>query len=340
MAPQIITQENLSFNDLLIRPLYSEVRSRDDVSLVTELSGGLKLDIPILAANMDTVCGTEMAGVMGELGGMGVLHRGMAVGQRIKAVTTLVDEGLRVGVAVGIHALMKEILEYIDRGASAIVLDIAHGDSAHALDKVHMIRSLVEKRDSSICVIGGNIATADAVERMWSAGAHCVKVGIGPGSACTTRVKTGVGVPQVTAISDCSQRADEFGITVIADGGMKTPGDIAKALALGADAVMVGGMLAGTDEAPGEIVYKQGKGYKEYRGMASKRAGSHYEEGASGMIPLKGSAEAIVMDICKGLRSALSYSGASNLEQFHMKAELLKVSPLAAQMSGAHGLPV
>ena len=113
MAPQIITQENLSFNDLLIRPLYSEVRSRDDVSLVTELSGGLKLDIPILAANMDTVCGTEMAGVMGELGGMGVLHRGMAVGQRIKAVTTLADEGLRVGVAVGIHALMKEIVEYM-----------------------------------------------------------------------------------------------------------------------------------------------------------------------------------------------------------------------------------
>ncbi len=339
MAPHIITQENLSFNDLLIRPQYSEVRSRDDVSLVTELSGGLKLDIPVLAANMDTVCGTEMAGVMGELGGMGVLHRGMPVGQRIKSVTTLVDEGLKVGVAVGIHALMKEIVEYIDRGASAIVLDIAHGDSAHALDKVHMIRSLVEKRDSSICVVGGNVATAGAVERMWSAGAQCVKVGIGPGSACTTRIKTGVGVPQVNAISECSQKADEYGITVIADGGMKNPGDIAKALALGANAVMVGGMLAGTDEAPGEVVYKQGKGYKEYRGMASKRAGSHYEEGASGMIPLKGSAEAIVMDICKGLKSALSYSGASNLEQFHARAELLKVSPLAAAMSGAHGIP-
>ncbi len=339
MAPHIITQENLSFNDLLIRPQYSEVRSRDDVSLVTELSGGLKLDIPVLAANMDTVCGTEMAGVMGELGGMGVLHRGMPVGQRIKSVTTLVDEGLKVGVAVGIHALMKEIVEYIDRGASAIVLDIAHGDSAHALDKVHMIRSLVEKRNSSICVVGGNVATAGAVERMWSAGAQCVKVGIGPGSACTTRIKTGVGVPQVNAISECSQKADEYGITVIADGGMKTPGDIAKALALGANAVMVGGMLAGTDEAPGEVVYKQGKGYKEYRGMASKRAGSHYEEGASGMIPLKGSAEAIVMDICKGLKSALSYSGASNLEQFHARAELLKVSPLAAAMSGAHGIP-
>lgn len=339
MAPHIITQENLSFNDLLIRPQYSEVRSRDDVSLVTELSGGLKLDIPILAANMDTVCGLEMAGVMGELGGMGILHRGMPVGQRIKTISSLTEEGSQVGVAVGIHALLKEIVEYIERGASAIVLDIAHGDSAHALDKVHMIRSLVEKHDSPVCVVGGNIATADAVERMWSAGAHCVKVGIGPGSACTTRVKTGVGVPQVNAIADCSQRADEFGITVIADGGMKTPGDIAKALALGADAVMVGGMLAGTDEAPGEVVYKQGKGYKEYRGMASKRAGSHYEEGASGMIPLKGPAEAIVMDICKGLRSALSYSGASNLEQFHAKAELLKVSPLAAAMSGAHGIP-
>ena len=186
--------------------------------------------------------------------------------------------------------------------------------------------------------MGGNVATADAVERMWSAGAHCVKVGIGPGSACTTRIKTGVGVPQVNAIAECSQRADEFGITVIADGGMKTPGDIAKALALGADAVMVGGMLSGTDEAPGEVDYNQGKGYKQNRGIASKPPGSHYEEGASGMVPLKGPAEAIVKDICRGLRSAFSYSGASNLEQFHVKAELLRVSPLAAQMTGPHGL--
>ena len=340
MATHIINEEHFSFNDILLRPQYSEVRSRDDVSLVTELSSGLKLDIPVLAANMDTVCGLEMAGVMGELGGMGVLHRGMPVGQRIKTISTLTDEGLQVGVAVGIHALLKEILEYVERGVSAIVLDIAHGDSAHALDKVHMIRSLVEKHDSPVCVVGGNVATADAVERMWSAGAHCVKVGIGPGSACTTRIKTGVGVPQVNAIAECSQRADEFGMTVIADGGMKTPGDIAKALALGADAVMVGGMLSGTDEAPGEVVYKRGKGYKEYRGMAAKRAGSHYEEGASGMVPLKGPAEAIVKDICKGLRSALSYSGANNLEQFHVKAELVRVSPLAAQMSGAHGLSV
>lgn len=340
VAARIVTTENLSFNDLLIRPQYSEVRTRDDVSLVTELGCGLKLDIPIIAANMDTVCGGTMATTMAGFGGMGVLHRALTPGQRLQEIRLLKINDQSVGVAVGIHSLLAEIKAYIDAGVSAIVLDIAHGDSAHALDKIHTIRSLVEKNNPSICVVGGNVATARAVERMWNAGAHSVKVGIGPGSACTTRIKTGVGVPQVTAIAECAAIADGYGMSTIADGGMKTPGDVAKALALGADAVMLGGMLAGTDEAPGNVVKIGGKSFKEFRGMASKKAGSNYEEGASGMVSYKGPTGDIIQEICKGLRSAFSYSGAFNMEQFHAKAELLKVSPLAAQMSGAHGLSV
>jgi len=337
VVAQLITQEHLSFNDVLIRPQYSEIRSRDDVSLVTRLSNNLELDIPILAANMDTVCGGKMANVMADLGGMGVLHRALTPGQRLKEIRLLGRKGKQVAVAVGIHCLADEIQAYADNGVDAIVLDIAHGDSTHALDKIHTIRSMVEKSNSSVCVVGGNVATAGAVERMWNAGAHSVKIGIGPGSACTTRIKTGVGVPQVNAITECAEAADKYGMSAIADGGMKTAGDIAKALALGADAVMVGGMLAGTDEAPGDVVLEKGKAYKEFRGMASKKAGSHYEEGASGMVECKGPTEPIILDICKGLRSAFSYSGAENIEQFHLKAELIKISPLSMSMNGAHG---
>jgi IMP dehydrogenase len=152
-------------------------------------------------------------------------------------------------------------------------------------------------------------------------------------------MKTGVGVPQVTTILECSEAADEYGISCVADGGMKTSGDIAKALALGADAVMVGGMLSGTDEAPGELVSIEGEVFKEFRGMASTAAGSLYEEGASGVVPYKGSAKSIIRDIGKGLRSAFSYSGANNVEQFHLKAELIKISMASVAMSKAYGLP-
>jgi IMP dehydrogenase len=338
VAARLILDEHLSFDDVLIRPRYSEVRSRDDVSLVTELSSGLKLDLPLLAANMDTVCGENMAVVLAELGGIGVLHRKMIPGERLRIIRTMVANDQKVGVAVGIHTMLTEIMAYLDCGVAMLVLDIAHGDSAHALDRVHQIRSLVEKRNSPTCVMGGNVATASAVERMYNAGAHSVKVGIGPGSACTTRMKTGVGVPQVTTILECSQAADEYGISCIADGGMRTPGDVAKALALGADAVMIGGMLAGTDESPGELVDIDGNQFKEFRGMASAAVGSLYEEGASGVVPYKGSAKTIVWDICKGLRSAFSYSGANNIEQLHQSAELIKISMASAAMSGAYGL--
>ena len=338
VAARLILDEHLSFDDVLIRPRYSEVRSRDDVSLVTELSSGLKLDLPLLAANMDTVCGENMAIALAEMGGIGVLHRKMIPGERLKIVKQMIANNQKVGVAVGVHTMLSEIMAYLDCGVTMLVLDIAHGDSAHALDRVHQIRSAVERRGSSACVMGGNVATAEAVQRMYHAGAHSVKVGIGPGSACTTRIKTGVGIPQVTTILECSQAADAYGISCVADGGMRTPGDVAKALALGADAVMIGGMLSGTDEAPGELVTIGNKQFKEFRGMASKAVGSIYEEGASGMVPYKGSATSIIWDICKGLKSAFSYSGVNNIEGLHQSAELVKISMSSAAMSGAHGL--
>lgn len=330
--------ERISFNDVLLSPQYSEVRSRNDVSLVTELSSGLKLDIPIIASNMDTVCGPAMLTAISDLGGIGVYPRGVQAGHRISLIRQTVEEGRKVAVAVGVNSLLKEIGYYADVGVSAIVLDIAHGDSAHALEKIVQIRRIVERRNPNVCVIGGNVATAGAVKRMAEAGAHCVKVGIGGGSACTTRVNTGVGVPTLSSIMDCATEADKHGIFSIADGGIKTPGDVAKALAAGADAVMLGGMLAGTDESPGGVVLINGQQFKNFRGNASAEAGSKYVEGGAGLVPHTGPLRNIIESIENGLKSAFSYTGARNIEEFHAKAKFVRVSAMSVMENGAHGL--
>ena len=330
--------ELISFDDVLIKPLYSNVTSRKDVDLSTRL-GNLELSLPILAANMDTVCEQDMATAMSGLGGMGILHRNLSVGERLQSVRILNINSCRVGVAVGVNEFDKRHLaSFAQGGVNAIVVDVAHGDALHVYNAIIEIKCFLERNAPDVCLIGGNVATGDAVERMASAGVDCVKIGIGPGAACLTRVNTGVGVPQLSAITECAARADFLGLSCIADGGMKTPGDIAKAIAAGADAVMLGSMLAGTDEAPGEI-YTDGYGHrvKAYRGMASSGAGSDYVEGAEGHVEYKGPVANIVTSIENGLRSAMSYSGAFDISEFHAKAEFVRVSPASLGENGAHG---
>ena len=330
--------ELFSFDDVLLKPQYSNVMSRKDVDLSTRI-GHLELSVPIIAANMDTVCEEDMAVAMNGLGGLGILHRNLSVDVRVKTIeklTTIYNS--RVGVAVGVDEFRKEDIEkYAEWGVKAIVVDVAHGDALHVYRAITEIKCFLERKGYGVCLIGGNVATGDAVERMASAGVDCVKVGIGPGAACLTRVNTGVGVPQLSAIIECAARADFLGVSCIADGGIRTPGDVAKAIAAGADAVMLGGMLAGTDEAPGEVFTVDGQKVKGYRGMASSGAGSEYVEGAEGHVAYKGSVHDVATSIKHGLRSAMSYSGAFSISEFHAKSEFVRVSPASLSENGAHG---
>lgn len=333
-----MSREYLSFDDVLIEPQHSAVRSRSDVSLKTKLYDGFELDLPIIASNMDTVCELDMAIAMSELGGLGVIHRNLIHATRIHCIRQLTSMGLASAVAMGVNELrLSPVRRYIEEGVRYIVLDIAHGDSVHALKAVEQLRSMSDKHGGAVCIIGGNVATPDAVGRMADAGAHCVKVGIGPGAACLTRINTGVGIPQLSAILECSHAADLHGVGCIADGGMKTPGDIAKALAAGADAVMLGGMLAGTFESPGDVVDIDGEKFKTYRGMASNGAGSMYIEGAEGFVKYSGKAGDVVNDISDGLRSAFSYVGASDMAEYHSKALFVRISTASILENGAHG---
>jgi IMP dehydrogenase/GMP reductase len=329
----------LTFDDVLILPRRSSIRSRQDVSVCTRLSRHIELGIPVVAANMDTVCEHEMAVAMARLGGIGIVHRFMPIDTQADEIYLLKEAGasLAVGAAVGTDRDMVDRAKaLVAAGADALVLDIAHGHSDHAIDGVRTLKDHFADTD----VVAGNVATLDGAGDLVEAGADAVKVGVGPGGVCTTRTVAGVGVPQLTAIADVSP----VGVPVIADGGVRGSGDIAKALAAGASTVMVGSMLAGTKESPGEV--EQGpKGLqKRIRGMASfeavkaraDRSGEDLDEeylsyrapeGVEGTVPYKGEVSKLVLQLMAGLRSAMSYTGAGTIEEFTALAEFMAVTP-------------
>lgn len=350
--------ELITFDDVLIKPRLSTIKSRSEVNLSTQL-GPLKLSLPILSANMDTITGTEMAIAMWIRGGLGVLHRFQGIVENITQLTEARRQGAEPAVSIGLGKEELERAENLYRnGARVIVIDVAH---AAQIQVVEQFVAVKEKCPEAYLVVG-NFATGESIMEFIGECGYAfvkdfnkdaaVKVGIGPGSACTTRIKTGVGIPQLSAIVDCAKT----GVTIIADGGMKTPGDIAKALAAGARAVMLGGMLAGTEETPGEIetiVTKHGnfgepvesKQVKKYRGSASKesyelqgkRSSWRTAEGESFTVLCKGRVGAVLSDIEGGLRSAFTYVGARNLQEFQQKAILMRVSTNSVKESGAHG---
>jgi IMP dehydrogenase len=465
---KIRPDRGLTFDDVLLVPQRSDIRSRKDVSTATWLAPGIRLSMPIISANMDTVTGARMAMAMAQAGGIGILHRFMKIDDqgecirrvkraesilvdnphtispeasieqarwqmaeaevgglvvidgekrvlgiitnrdvnlapdanapvkrvmtprdrlvvaskgetleqargklfehRIEKLPLVDDEGrlaglitaqdikkienhpdatkdsrgrLRVGAAIGVHNddLLRAAV-CVEAGVDVLVVDIAHGHSDHTME---MVRNL-KKNFPETPVIAGNVATAQGVRDLVEAGADSVKVGVGSGSICITRIVTGFGVPQLTAIADCSEAAQELGITIIADGGIRNSGDITKALAAGACSVMLGNLLAGTDESPGAPVTRDGQRYKLVRGMASLTAnadrkalengaltienwGEVVPEGVEAIVPYRGSVADILHQLVGGLRSGMSYAGACSIEELWQKAEFIRITP-------------
>jgi IMP dehydrogenase len=261
---------------------------------------------------------------------------------------------LAVGAAVGVRDKeMRRVESALEAGADCIVVDIAHGDSHLEIEMIKNIR----KRFPQAQIIGGNVATADGTKHLIEAGADCVKVGVGPGSICITRIVAGSGVPQLTAIMECAESARPYGIPIIADGGIRQPGDVAKAIAAGAQSVMIGSLLAGTDESPGMVMTRRGHKYKASRGMASleaniernKREGNdltqeeiedYVAEGVEAAVPYRGKAREVLTQLVGGLQSGMSYSGAHSIEEFQQKAIFMRMTGAGLKESGPHDVEV
>jgi IMP dehydrogenase len=335
-----------SFDDVLMVPKYNRIISRRDVSFQTQVTKNYKLDIPIIAANMDTVCESEMAIVLGRLGGLGVIHRFLSIENQVKEVEKVKEHKLLTAAAIGVKDYEERVLALSKVGINILVLDVAHGHSK----RVGKTLDYIKEKYPQIDVIVGNVATKDAAEYFINKKADAIKIGIGPGSMCTTRIMAGAGVPQLTAIMDVYE-ASQGRVPLCADGGLKNSGDIVKAIGAGADCIMSGSFFSGTTESPGEVIKINDKEYKEYRGMASYLAtvkkmaldGSKVEEvvhveGEMTKIPYKGSAIPIVNRLLGGLASGMTYVGADTIEKLKGKADFIEISSAGYHESQAHGM--
>jgi len=312
-------KQTITFGDVLLEPQYSDIVSRKQISLATPLGYELNLEIPIIASPMDTVSEWEMAAAMSKLGGMAVIHRYNTIAEQAAEVEDALDvpNCSVVGAAVGVSGdFVERAVRCYEAGAKVICIDVAHGHHQNVFNMIDWCR---ENLDDKVDIIAGNIATKEAAEELESYGVDGLRVGIGGGSLCTTRVKTGFGVPNVSCIEDIVSVAQT---PVMADGGIRSSGDISKALALGASSVMLGSLIAGTDEAPGQIVETPAGLYKRYRGSASLETKvvngqqTRNVEGESTTIPYKGGVKFIVNGLLDGVKSALSYGGAQDLSNF------------------------
>ena len=320
----------LTYDDVNIVPKYSELESRGDVDLTSKLTKNVELRIPIVSSPMDTVTEVDMARAISHLGGIGFIHRFMDIERQSELVASLGD--LKVGAAVGITGdYLERARELVWNGCNVILIDVAHGHHKLVGEAIEEIK----KDISDIEVVAGCIATSEAARQLCEWGADGLRVGVGNGSLCETRIRTGVGLPSVTALLDVCTIADDWGVPVIADGGIRNVGDVCKGLGCGADTIMVGSLLSGTKESPGSIE-KKGQWpneqlFKKYRGSASldsksDRGENKNVEGNHKVIPYKGKVKRIIQDIQEGIRSSFSYVGANNISEFHSKVELIEVT--------------
>jgi IMP dehydrogenase len=360
--------ECLTYDDILLRPQYSEVLPTQ-TKLDTKLSRNIALKIPIVSSAMDTVTEGDMAIAMAKCGGIGVIHKNLDPKDQVaellkvkqqkltdeeKVEATIDDQGcLRVAAAMGVSDKEYERAKLlVKNGIDAVVIDTAHG---HSLGVINMVKRLKKEFGSKVDVIAGNVATPEACDDLIKAGVDGIKVGIGPGSICTTRIVAGIGVPQVSAINQCFDVCKLSDTPFIADGGIKFSGDIVKALGLGAYTVMVGSLLAGCTESPGELVQINGQKYKNYRGMGSigamergskdrygqgeiKEVAKLVPEGVEGIVAYRGDAREIIYQLLGGIRSGMGYVGAENIDQLKVRASFIRISKASYKESHAHDI--
>lgn len=334
-------KESLAFDDILLVPQHSDIKSRRDVRLLTSIGSGTRsigLRTPIIAAPMDTVCEWEMAAAIRDHGGFGVLHRYMPIEKQATMVKMARANNAIVGGSVGAtDNYLHDAVKLVEAGATAILVDTANGHSQYAIDAVSNLRKTF---GIDVHIMAGNVSTWDAFAALQDAGADSIRVGIGGGSVCTTRIVSGHGMPTLASILNIREHFPYgSGASIIADGGVRNPGDAAKALAAGANAVMLGGALAGTDESPGAVV----DGYKVFRGMASREAQADGKgvvsgvEGIATTVPYRGSVESVVNEFRNGIASAMSYTGVDNLKDFTTESMYVRITNAGAAESKPHG---
>ena len=345
-------KEALTFDDVTLVPKYSSVLP-SDVITETSLSKNLHLKIPLITSAMDTVTESKMAIAIAKAGGIGVIHRNLDVKKQILEIKKVKSQKLLVGAAVGAgdneFIRAKKILkENID----LLVVDTAHGHTKKVGEIITKIKKIKPKK---VTLCAGNVATSEAASFLVKLGVDIIKVGIGPGSICTTRLVAGIGVPQLSAILNVKKGLKKKKVSIIADGGIKFSGDIAKALAAGADAVMIGSLFAGTDEAPGKIIKKNGKLYKSFRGMGSigamnkgsadryyqlkqKDKSKYVPEGVEGFVKYKGKVDKIFYKLIGGLKSSMGYLGAKKINLLRTNPKFVKITKAGFYESMVHNI--
>ena len=327
-----------SYDDALLVPQYSDIRSRSEIDISTDLGKTIELQLPVIASPMDTISEGAMASAMGRVGGCAIIHRYNTIEEQASELKRVATPTI-AGGAIGISGdYMERASALVDAGASFLCIDVAHGHHIMMKEALWELRLLF---GDDYHIMAGNVATLEGINDVSDWGADSVRCNIGGGSICSTRIQTGHGLPGLQTIIECAKTDRD--VKIIADGGIKNSGDMVKALAAGADAVMVGSLLAGTTETPGEIFMNpKGERWKTYRGMASKEAQVEWRgkyssfEGVATRVPHRGPAEMVLKDLEKGIRSGFSYTGARNLRELHSKAKFVAQTSSGLSESRTH----
>ena len=347
-------KEALTFDDVTLAPKYSSILPSEVDTSIT-LSNNLKLKIPLISSAMDTVTESKMAIAIAKAGGIGIIHRNLGIKQQINEIKKVKKQKLIVGAAVGAGpAEYQRVKEILKEGVNLIVIDTAH---AHTKKVSEIIKFIIRIKDNKTTLCAGNIATPEAAKFLIKLGVDVIKVGIGPGSICTTRLVAGIGVPQLSAILNVRNGVRDKNVKIISDGGIKYSGDLAKAFAAGADAVMIGSLFAGTDETPGKLIKKNGKLFKSFRGMGSvgamnkgsadryfqskqKDISKYVPEGVEGLARYKGKVNDIIYKLVGGLRSSMGYLGSKQIKYLRNNPQFVKITKAGFYESMVHNVDI